>query len=434
VFQQQVKQLEARKVTISEQCQQLQKTRDEAVTNFCLNKSRLDTVSSELADCQAKLEQSQTKLTNQKKRAQKFEYEAKEGRKGLKTKTKSCAALERQNKKLNTELKETISVQNSLGGLLLKREEEVKLLEEDLRKMKEEQQQQETLLRDQFQEELNNYLKIRESEYQQEKDELIKVLKEEHAKNILSHKEILTSKNHDIENLKDTNARLKKISDGAQKEKDKFGKQKKKLESKVKKLDMQLQGERVKNGKILKEKEKLLGNLREKYLGKATELKELTQAHTLLSRELQVYREMIFSEEERMRKKRKLNPKQEQIDGRSSKFDLGPFDLNEKKLSVKCKQPIPTSLEGWVLTNRERTHTFYLPNVKLHPEEELTVFVGAQFFDAIPDANKVYWQQDVWDGSGSECIQLVSPDGRVRQACKINGDMLGKKDDTCCVM
>merc|ERR1719272_261145 len=105
-----------------------------------------------------------------------------------------------------------------------------------LKQMKNVQTTFEAHLRKQFQEELDRYIRIRDGQYKEERKELTEVLKEDKKKSLANFKEAITTKNHDIENLKESNRRLKYIIQNLKKKKEEASKGQKQWEIKFIKL------------------------------------------------------------------------------------------------------------------------------------------------------------------------------------------------------
>eukprot|EP00494_Astrolonche_serrata_P030303 UN30570 len=142
-------------------------------------------------------------------------------------KEKEFKSWEAEKGKLYDEINENQQLSKNLNDLITTRDEQVKDLEDKLKQSKRDHNTLADELKTHFQTELDKYIRLRDNQYEQEKEALINVLKEEHNKNLISYKEALGSKNHDIENLKESNQRLKKLTSNLKVEKEKYFKEKK---------------------------------------------------------------------------------------------------------------------------------------------------------------------------------------------------------------
>jgi len=470
VFQKQLKQLETRRQTLLKRMATLEKQRDDAVSQCVTQEKHVSKLTKELSEVQKELSYAQTQLRDEGLKHTKVEFELTQTKQKLNASVKISADLEETKNKITQELTESHQLQTQLTNLIEKREKEVKTLEESLKEVTENQANCEEELKDQFQEELNKYIRLRDNQYEQEKTELINVLKEEHKKNLIQYKEALGAKNHDIETLKESTTRLKHIIQNLKNDKEEIEKEKEKWKKEAKDYSEKLETTFMDKDKMLKEKEVLLQDLREKYMDKSEELDEITAKHNSLQMEINayrsfieeeekalgyphkrrqsdMYRQLVDDEESRMHKRRKISKaapggtpipqgstpvSQGKIEEQCvpSTLELSSFDLNKSEVYIKNVSEEAQCLTGWSIVNADRTHRFDLPEMELEPLDCVRILIGA---DVMEDGEEdIVWLEDVWDGTGSDALQLVDPDGIVRSMIKVNDEIA--ESSMCTIM
>jgi len=442
VFQKQVKALELRLDASNRQIKNLEKEVIHNEGQFGAEKQRSLELLQNVEALRQSLASSKSTLRNEQARSSKINRELSEALKALEASRGRTKAMEEAKAKLEAQLAESHHLQKKLTELMNKRDAEVRELETQLKKMRDQATSLEDKLKVEMTGELAKHLRIRDGQHVQEISRLAESMKEEHKKNLADYKEAVMAKNHDIENLKESNTRMKSVVEALKLDKERLVKERNENAARVRNLEVQLRSTSSESSIQVQKQDKLLHELRSKYIQKTSEMETLQEKYKDLETEINAYRSLIEQEEKvfigtkRKRTKEEYEPpkKRRKLEGTVQQFDLASFDLNKNCLILKCVDPAGASLEGWHLINGDKSKHFQLPHTQFFPNEKRRILIGRGVRPDQP--SDILWREDVWDGYGTDMIQLVNPDGIVVSLINLHTDFLPaqRRTSTCVLM
>jgi len=446
VVQKQIKSLEARLLASQEKIKSLEKDVIDAQGGFGAEKQRSAEMAQHLETMERDIANAESLLRGEQVRNGKLSRELSEVLEQEKISKAQIKMLEKSKTKLQSQLGDSHHLQNNLTELMNKKDQEVRELESQVKEMRQQAGSLEAKLKVEMKVELGKHLRIRDSQHVQEIGRLTESMKAEHKKNVADYKEAVMAKNHDIENLKESNTRMKKVVNSLKQEKETLLKEKREQTIRLRQLETQMHTDSSEISTQAKKNESLLHELRSKYIEKTSELEQLHAKYKDLEDEINTYRSLIESEEkEFISTKRKREdssatdfepPKKKQrlLEGTIQQFDLHGFDLNQNCLILKCVHSKGASLEGWKLVNGDQTKHFNLPHTQFFPNEKRRILIGRGVRPDKP--TDILWREDVWDGYSTEMIQLLDPDGSVVSLINLHTDFLpiNRRSSTCILM
>lgn len=346
---------------------------------------------------------------------------------------------------LQGDLKEAYELEKSLNNLLSDKDIENASLIKRIKKLEEDQRSLEKKLKNQFQEELDRYVSIHNGVLEKEKKDLMKALKEKTEKSLTEYKEAIMMKNHEIENLSNNNAHLKKIVESLKKDVDLAERQEKRWEQKAKSITLDKDTFQINVEKKLKNKEILMKNLHEKYANKISEFSILEKKQKHLRAELNVYYKFISNEEKifehskrrssgslsSFSKRRCLNPPK--LEGiHENILELECSNLNKSEFYLNSLVEDFTSLSGWSLVINDQIETLELQDVGMNGKEKILVTMDIK---EVQETSKgIFWKVDLSRVNKNDSINLVDPSGITQSRIEFKENSWKKSSDFCVIM
>lgn len=375
----------------------------------------------------------------------------------------------KENARLATRLKES---QEDLSTVRKEKGQAVEALNKDITERKAAQKTLEAELRAEFQKKLEEFISQRRQQYEKEKEDWMRVFKEEYNRKIVAYKEANADYAQQIQQLSEDKA----TQDG------RMGKLKgsnKDLQQQVEQLEAGEVQWRTKHDTV----QKSLRETRAALQKRNQEYETLKGENVTLENEITQYEQILGSEEnrcfsptpsDRPAKKRKLadmsalsisrsanrpprrsqrtpkvEPKTEAAEQKmdTSEYDtqtqtsggdytteyttpgavpsslaFSHMDLEGACLEIKNDSDQPISLKGWRLTNKHKSKELRLPADRtLASQETVRIVIGP---DAQPNTGDIHWPEEVWSGDDVDQACLFDNRNKLKSLIEIGPDMI----------
>eukprot|EP00484_Ammonia_sp_Unknown_P015122 CAMPEP_0197081440 /NCGR_PEP_ID=MMETSP1384-20130603/214635_1 /TAXON_ID=29189 /ORGANISM="Ammonia sp." /LENGTH=603 /DNA_ID=CAMNT_0042520335 /DNA_START=132 /DNA_END=1944 /DNA_ORIENTATION=- len=408
--------------------------------------------------------------------------------------------------------------------LIVEKNEEIEHFTEAVKKLELENSTTQSRLRQEFDNKLAEFVQKREEQYKQEKDEWMRIFKEEFNRKLRSFKEANQELSHSnikqSEEIQDLRARISKLKQ----QKTELEVTNRNNEEEIEKLRNDLDDLRRTKDAEIKLKNSLIIQERDRFKAKELQFDELAGMKLQLDAEIELYRN-ILNEAERdcgynspmvmktntgtrnSRKRKRMNnynmtpifrkiitpgvsraakiaqkdlkafesdgdhEDQDMKEQESESFDtyetpsgieggalqFSGLDLNKGMIEIQNMGEEPVSLDGFALTNQSGSMIYDLPtDMELQAKNTLRIYVGEALFKDMCGSSEsekdqqrrsrkfigdydgayVFWGNDVWTGTDTDCARLYNPSQEEIARIEISPDMIDgvDKKNNCLMM
>jgi len=118
--------------------------------------------------------------------------------------------------------------------------------------------------------------------------------------------------------------------------------------------------------------------------------------------------------------------------GEAFPIQFSTMDLPKSMLELQNISEAPVSLKGFMITNKDGSAKFPLPEDRmLQPNEKVRIIIGLRIKAS---KNEILWKADVWSGDEEDVARLYDPENKEIARIEIHPDMLLPQDKGCRIM